>query len=235
MKLITKLSMVLVLTIISTQTYSQDCNFYIPLAENTGVIYKNYDANDNFQGRQETKITKVDTHSDHTEAWINSKQFDDNNNLLYEGDFGVKCIGEEIVIDIQSILDPSMMEGFEGMEVRMEANDIVLPAKLSVGQKLPDAKANIKVVAGGMTVTELDFLLKDRKVLSKEKVSVPAGNFDTYKISYDYIIETKAMGMLNKMTFKHIEYNATDIGMVKSETFDSEGEMMGYTVLSEIL
>ncbi len=235
MKLITKLSMAFVFIIIGVTVYSQECNFYMPLVENKGAVYKSYDANDNLEGSQEIKIKKVVTHPDFIEAIISSKHHDARDRLLYGGEFGVNCIGDEIVIDFQSILDPSMMEGFDDMEVRMESSNIVVPANLSVGRQLPDASANFKVVAGGMIVTEMTFSLKDRKVLAKERISVPAGNFDTYKLGYDFIVETKAMGMDSIMTYKYIEYHSTDVGMVRSETYDKEGKMIDYTVLSEIL
>lgn len=235
MKLTKSLSLVFVFAFIGATTYSQNCNFYIPLQENKGAVYNNYDADGNLQGSQEMKILKVATHSDYIEATINSKQFDSNKKLIHQGDFGVKCADNKIIIDIQSILDPTMIDGFEGMEISMETDNIVMPADLSVGQQLPDARVNMKVSAGGMTITDLTFTLKERKVLSKEKVNVPAGNFEAYKIAYDFIIETKAMGMDSKMVFKNIEYHSKDIGMVKSETYDQEDEKISYTVLTKRL
>lgn len=235
MKVITKMSLALVLMIIGTTTYSQNCSFYFPLIEDNGVVYQNFDGEGNIQGSQEMRVSKVTTHPDRIEATLISKQLDANNRLIHQGDFGVKCVGNEIIIDIKSILDPEMIEGFEGMEVRMETKDIVVPGDITVGQQLADAQATMKVIAGGMTVTELTFTLKNRKVLSKEKVSVPAGSFDTFKLGYDFIIETKAMGMDSKMIFKNVEYYSADNGMVKSETYDQQDKKISYTVLSKIL
>ncbi len=235
MKTITKLLATVITVIYGTASYSQQCNFYMPLVENTGAVYMSYDANGDLQGSQEMQITKVISRHDFIEASINSKQYDKNNRLMYQGEFGVKCIEDELVIDVESILDPSMMDGFNGMEVRMETRDIVMPANISEGQLLPDARADIKVISGGMTVTELNFTLKDRKVGAKEKVNVPAGTFDAYKVTYNSVIESKAMGMSSKMVFTYIEYHATDVGMIRSETYDKDGKKMGYTVLSKIL
>ncbi len=235
MKAITKMSLVYVLFIFGTTTYSQNCSFYFPLEENKGVVYENYNEAGNLQGSQEMKVKKVTSHSDHIEASLSSKQYDANNRLIHQGEFGVKCVGNKIVIDIQSILDPNMIEGFEGMEIHMETDDIVVPTDLSTGQQLPDARVNMKVSAGGMIVTELTFTLKNRNVLSKEMVNVPAGNFDAFKISYDFIIETKSMGMESKMVFKNIEYHSANIGMVKSQTYDDQDIMINSTLLSKIL
>jgi len=235
MKAITKMSLVYVLFIFGMTAYSQNCNFYFPLEENKGVVYENYDNAGNLQGSQEMKVKKVTSHSDHVEASLSSKQYDSNNHLIHQGEFGVKCIGNKIVIDIKSILDPNMIEGFEGMEILMENDDIVIPADLSTGQQLPDARVYMKVSAGGMLVTELTFTLKNRNVLSKEKVNVPAGNFDTFKISYDFILETKAMGMESKMVFKNIEYHSANIGMIKSQTYDDQDKIISSTLLSKIL
>ena len=235
MKLTKKLSLVFALILIGAVTYSQNCNFYIPLQENKGAVYKNFDANGVLQGSQEMKILEVAKHSEHIEATISSKQFDSNERLIHQGDFSVKCADNKIVIDITSILDPSMMDGFEDMEIRMETDDIVIPTDLSVGQKLPDARVNMKVSTAGMIITDLTFTLKERKVLSKEEVNVPAGSFEAYKIVYNFIIETKAMGMDSKLEFKNIEYHSADIGMVKSETYDQTDEIISYTVLNKIL
>jgi hypothetical protein len=71
--------------------------------------------------------------------------------------------------------------------------------------------------------------ISNRKVLGNETVTVPAGTFNCYKITYD--VETKLMFKINTNV---VEYINKGVGNVKTETYDKKGKMLSATVLSEV-
>lgn len=70
----------------------------------------------------------------------------------------------------------------------------------------------------------------DRKVEGKESLTTSAGTFDCYVISY-----TTEMKMGLNTMFKNKEWIAEGVGMVKSENYNKNGKLMGYSELTKIM
>ncbi|MFN6946886.1 MAG: hypothetical protein ACK4ND_18215 [Cytophagaceae bacterium] len=151
-------------------------------------------------------------------------------------EFKVLCDGEKVMIDFQSLLASSgMMEAYKGMKATVEGDYLDLPNVLTVGQNLKDGNMVIKISTeeGGEMAT-INMSIRNRKVEAKEKITTPAGTFDSYKISYDVIVETLVMGV--KMpggTHKTVEYVSKGTGMVRTESYNKNGKLTGYTVLTK--
>jgi hypothetical protein len=76
--------------------------------------------------------------------------------------------------------------------------------------------------------------ITNRVVASQESVTTAAGTFNCYKITQDFKMENIVMGMTIPITMKSIEYYAAGTGMVKSQSFDKNGKLAGYTLLTKI-
>ncbi len=213
---------------------AQNCNYYYPLVENSKMEFRSFNPKDKLESIQEVIVKDVSNAGGVTEATVINKVYDKKNKLLHEGDFGVTCSGSKINIDMTSMLDQSMLAAFEGMEVSMDVNDIVIPADLSVGTKLDDASITMVVKSGGMTITDMTIHIKNRIVESKETVTTPAGTFDTFKLTYDNILVSETMGMTQTVTTKAVEYMVKDLGAVRTESYDADGKLQGYTVLNKV-
>jgi hypothetical protein len=106
---------------------------------------------------------------------------------------------------------------------------MMYPSGLSAGQTLDDASITISAGTGGVTIMNLTVKIINRKVVGPETVTVPAGTFDCFKITYD--METKMMFKINTSVAEYINMGA---GNVKTETFDKKGKLIGSTVLTEL-
>jgi hypothetical protein len=69
----------------------------------------------------------------------------------------------------------------------------------------------------------------NRKVEAVENLTTPAGTFECYKISYD--IATK---MMVNVKAKATEWYSNGVGMVKSETYSTDGKLIGSNVLTAL-
>lgn len=213
---------------------AQNCDFYVPLVENRGMQLQSFNQRDRLQHTQEVRVQKVETDGNRLIATMQSTLFDQRGREQHQGSFQVICSGNQLMIDVQSLLDPNVLEGFQGMEVQMEGNEIVLPSNLAVGQTLPDAELTMEVITGGVTFATVRFTISERKVEARETIQVPAGEFDSYKVSYATHMETRTMGIPIRASGRVVEYHAPGIGAVRTETYDSRDRLQGYTVISEI-
>ncbi|MFW6248819.1 MAG: hypothetical protein ACOC4J_03515 [Bacteroidota bacterium] len=213
---------------------AQDCSFYIPLEEGKGFQYENYNKKDKFQSKNDIEIVAVGKVTNGTEAIMAAKSYDKKDKLLFEGEYGIICTGNELLIDMQSLINPAMMEGFSDMEVSISSMDIVIPENPKIGDKLPDAEMEIKVNTGDMTISEMVISMKNRVVEARETITTPAGTFDCIKLTYENHMDTKAMGISRNVVTKVSEYYAPEVGNVKSEFFDQKGNLDSYNLLVEI-
>jgi len=78
-----------------------------------------------------------------------------------------------------------------------------------------------------MTMMNMTISITNRKVEAVENVTTPAGTFECYKISYD--IATK---MMINVKMKGTEWYAKNVGLVKSESYNNDGKLMGSNLLT---
>ncbi|MBS4013773.1 MAG: hypothetical protein KGZ97_08435 [Bacteroidetes bacterium] len=234
MKAITRLLVLLLVLSISFSATSQNCNYYYPLNANTKMQYQTFNSKNKLESTQEVLISDVKNVGNSLEATISTKIFDNKNKLVSEGEYIVSCSGNEISFDMSAMIDQSILKGFEGMEVQIEASDMTIPSDLVVGNQLKDATMKMIVKAGPMTISDMTITVKNRKVESKENITTPAGTYESFKVTHDYIIVSKAMGMTTTINSKSVDYMVKDLGTVRSESYDEKGVLQSYSVLSKI-
>ncbi|MBK7029414.1 MAG: hypothetical protein IPH45_09445 [Bacteroidales bacterium] len=208
-------------------TNAQDCGYY-PVKSGAIMSYQSLDEKGKITGT--SRITMLDVIQTGVSAVYNvkSEYWDDKNKPQPSREYSMKCDNGVFSIDMKSMIDPKSMESFKDMEVSFSGSDMTFPSSLSVGQVLEDASITMAASSGGMTLMKMTINITNRKVVSSESVTVPAGTFDCYKITYDF--ETK-MGI--KITSTAVQWMNKGAGSVKSETYDKKGKLLGSTVLSE--
>ena len=224
-----KIILILALTGFVFQSYSQDCVFYCPVKEGTKTEVKHYNAKDKIQSTdKQTILSKVVTGSN-VAITVKSESFDDKDKLVGSRDLTFECKNGVFFYDMQNLIDPQTMSAYKDMEVKMTASNLEMPSVLSVGKSLADGSVQMSVSNQGMNLMNMIVKISNRKVEASEKITTPAGSFDCFKISYD--VETK---MMFKIQTKGIDWVAKEVGVVRSETYDSKGKLVGYNVLSSI-
>jgi hypothetical protein len=68
-------------------------------------------------------------------------------------------------------------------------------------------------------------------VVGKESITTPAGTYDCYKITSDIATQTQ-MGIKMNINVSSIEWITSKLGVVKSESYNKNDKLMGYTILS---
>lgn len=200
------------------------CNNYYQVEKGMVWEYQSYNKKDKQTGRQWQKVTDYNGTDNGWKATIASKSFDKKDNLQHEGSVGMECKNGVIEMDISQMVPEESMESFQKMDLKMTTDNLDLPKKLEVGQKLDDGSMKME---GNIPFT-IQISIENRKVVGEEDVTTPAGTFHAYKIAYDVHMKT----MMEIRTSAE-QFYAPGVGMVKSVSYDKKGNMIGYTVLSK--
>lgn len=129
-------------------------------------------------------------------------------------------------VNFADIMQKTMEAQMPGLKIGEVEDDMVFPDKLSFGMTFPDLALIIKAPIQGQEY-EMNLTNCNRKVKeSKEKVSVPAGEFECFVITGDTIVTIMGMDQVTKST----EYYAEGVGLVKQVT-----EVAGATVTNELI
>jgi hypothetical protein len=190
--------------------------------EGTKFQITNYDKKDKVSAVMDYVVKEVSGNT----ATMFYEMHDDKGKMMTSSEYGVTCTDDGVTIDFSSMMSPEILGQYEDMEVEMSGTDLLYPNNLSVGQSLPDADVLMTVKMPPINM-KMNMNFYNRKVESNESVTTPAGTFDCYVITYDS--EAK-MGF--KMTNSNKLWLSEGFGMVKSETYNKKGALIGKSVLT---
>jgi hypothetical protein len=221
----------LVLTAIfcSLLVKAQDCDFYYPEMKGVELIYKNFDKKSKLTGTSAQQVTEYSKTANGATAIILVKTTDDKGKNPSESELHVKCEGGIFYFDMDGYLNQQSMKGMEGMEIKIEHDNLQMPSNLKVGDKLKDGWVKMTIGANGMIIMTMEVTVTNRVVEKEESLTTEAGTFNCIKMSQTVIskvpmkIETKSSQWLTKGT-----------GIIKTESYASDGSILSSTVLSQI-
>lgn len=219
----TKITVLICLLLMSFLASSQNaCKAYYPFEKGTKFEITNY----NKKGKKEGVINYEVTSVEGNVATIKTEIFDAKGKEITTTSYQITCEGNYISIDFKSLMNPDMFKQYKDMDMDITGTNIELPNDLQIGQTLKDANMTMAINMGGMKMNmKIDML--NRTVDKKESITTPAGTFDCFALSYDSEMK---MGMKMKFTIK--EWIAEGVGMVRNESYNKNGKLMGYSELT---
>lgn len=189
----------------------------------------NYDGKGKLTGTSETTVKAVQSAANGFVATMEVNAKNEKGKAVMEArNFDVSCENGTIKLDIGSMYLNDMAAQMKGMDVKLSGVGLDIPATLSEGQILSDGDSEIKMGSNGMTFMTMKFSIKNRKVEKKEKITVGAGTYEAYKITYDM-----DMKVMFKRSIKAVQWLVPSIGMIKSETYNAKGELEGTTEMTK--
>jgi hypothetical protein len=206
---------------------AQDCPMYYPDKENTQMEYKQYDKKGGLSGSSVQKITGIKKAAGSTEAEISSESFDAKGKSLGSAKLTARCEAGVFYIDMKNYMSQQSADSYKDMEMTVEGGNLEMPWSMKAGDLLKNGDLKMSFSSGGMTVMNMTISITNRKVEAVENLTTPAGTFECYKISYD--IATK---MMINVKMKGVEWYAKNVGLVKSESYSTDGKLMGSNLLT---
>ena len=213
---------------------AQDC---LGMTLKTGMNFEmtSYNAKDKPTGTITYQVKDVHKEGGSTVMDITAQFQDEKGNQRTPYVIHYTCTGNELVADMSGMMQAMQSNGSKDMEMRLKANKLVYPGKLSVGQKLSDGQMEAEMVVSGNTMSTMNMQMLNRQIESKAPVTTPAGTFDTYKITSDMNVESRVMGIPIRNSMHIVNYRVDNqIFDIKSETYNKNGKLMGYMLLTKM-
>jgi hypothetical protein len=224
-----KIASSLLMIIGCSQVFAQNCEPYYPVEKGAVREMATYDKKDKLTGTSIQTVKDITTVGNKTEWIIGAVSKDEKGKEISSGDLKMSCEAGIFKMDMKNFISEETLKSYAGMEMTMDATDLDYPIDLSVGQVLKDGSLSIKVTSPGMSMMNMVVKIYDRKVETKEDITTPAGTFSCYKMTST--VETKSMFTV---VAKGTEWIAKKVGIVRSESFDKNGKLMSYTVLTAL-
>lgn len=216
---------------LSLRAFAQQCAGY-DFKEGSGFEMNNFDGKGKAIGKLIYKITKVAAEGSNTVVTIDMESFNSKGKSEFKNTYQMKCDGNVLILDAASMISQEQLKSFQNMEMKFTYDNIEIPAKLSAGDKLKDASVKGEGKSGPMPVT-FNMVIKNRTVAGQEKLTIPAGSYDVYKINSDMDM-AMVMGFPVKMEMQTVSYRAPGVVWdLKTETY-RKGKLMGYSELAKI-
>ncbi len=234
MKSLVKSFIVVATILLHLPLLGQDaCNPFFAFEEGRKWTVSSYNSKDKFTGKQVNEVLALNKDGANLTATVGITTYDKKNNIVKMDKDGAKierlevefmCNNGKVTMDMSSFFPKEMLESFKSMEVQIDIDELTIPKDLKVGQKLEDG--GIKIQINGPMKMNLNVMIVDRMVASQEKITVPAGTFDTYKVT-----STVKMTGLGNREAKNVTYLAEKVGFVRSEDYNDKGNLISYSVL----
>ena len=222
----------LTLVVLSGQTQAQDC---MGIAFKTGMQFEmtTFSAKDKPTGKISYNVKDIHKEGGSTVMDMTAVFEDEKGKQRPPYTVRYTCTGDELVADLSGMMQ-SMPTTMKDMELKMKTNKLTYPTKLSVGQTLGDGQLEAEMMTNGNTLSTMNMTIANRKVEGQQSITTPAGTFDTYKITSDMNLENRVFGMPIRSAMRTVSYRAPNqILDVKSETYNKNGKLMGYTLLTK--
>jgi hypothetical protein len=214
---------------ILTGILAQDCPMYYPSTVNSQLEYKQYDKKGGILGSNIQKITDIKKAAGSTEVSVTSESFDTKGKSLGSVQLKMRCEGGVYYFDMKNFISQQSMESYKDMDVSVEGGNLEIPSSMKAGDVLKNGDMKMTFSSGGMTIMKMTISISNRKVEAVENLTTPAGTFECYKISFD-----NATKMMVNIKTKAVEWYAKGVGMVKSETYSTDGKLMVSNVLTAV-
>lgn len=225
-----KLATIAIIAFVSLPSLAQCNDPFFLFQEGASFELSNYSAKGKELGKSINKVTDISG----ADATVTSTTKGDGDET-FEFSYHVICENNTIKMDFASFMG-GLAKQYGEADISVEGDFMAFPNTLEVGQELSNSNGVIKVKIAEPTTMEVKMTMRiiDRKVEKKESITTPAGTYETYKITQKTVTENEMMGRKMSAESKSITWIAKNIGTIKAETYDQNGKMLGYTLLTSL-
>lgn len=226
------INLFIVLLLVSTLAFSQDCTIYIPSNIDTELHYEMKNAKGKIKGIYTQKMISVKESGGETTFELLQTHMDpkDSKKIITQDTISFRCKDNVFYIDMEKYLNQKQMEGFKDMEVKITTDNLIYPPKLYPGLKLNNGSISLEIGTGVMNMN-ITTNIVNRKVKAHENIKTSAGTFKCYKISED--VKSK-MGFVN-VQLHNIAWIVKDIGTIRSESYNKKGKLSSTSELIKVV
>jgi hypothetical protein len=223
------------LILISSALYTQDCKGFYYL-NNAEVQMTVYDKKGEVNGKLTYTISGAVKSGNTTSANFTSEMVNEKGKSLSKGAGKYKCADGVLYVDAKVAMPQEQMSAYKDMEVKAEDVFIEYPSSMAAGQALKDANFKMEIFNKGNLFATTTFDETNRKVEGKETITTSAGTWECWKISYEARFKASMAPMNIGIPFniQGTEWFAPGFGIVKTESYNKNGRLMGSTQITSV-
>ncbi len=223
------IGLLFILTLSSAK--AQDCFKYFPSKKGTSLEYTSYDKKDKVTGVSVRTVLDKRTSGDSVIVDYQVKTTPTDADTTIVSEFSMSCVDDKLYVNMGSSVSSSMYAAYPGMTLKVSGTDLDMPTNPTVGQALDNGSMTVQILNNGTSIMTIKSDVTNRKVAAVETITIPAGTFKTFKITYDIKV---SMGFMTS-TGSVAEWYTEKYGIIKSENYDKRGKLDTYEVLSKII
>jgi hypothetical protein len=208
--------------------YAQtNCKPYVPTEKGTKWELTNYNSKGKIIGTNTYEVLDKVTSGNNTTFTIKTASFDKKGKEIYTNTFDAKCIDGVFEFDMSMKMDGASMQNFNNMDIEVDASKYEIPDfNAAPGTTLEDGNLKVSMAGGGLGLN-MTISITDRKIEATESITTPAGTFNCIVLSQK--ISTKVM---IRVQGSSKEWYAENVGLVRSESYNKKGKLIGYSELT---
>jgi hypothetical protein len=218
--------------LLSFSTLNAQTCFGTELKIGSGYEMASYNAKGKLQGKNVFTFKDIKKDGNSTIISVEMEAFNSKGKPESKNAYTIQCDGDKFIVDGQALINPEQLKSMEAYDMTFTGKGLERPKNISVGQSLPNSSIKGRGSASSLDVS-MDLNITNRKVESKEKITVAAGSYEAFKIPSDVAIK---MVTIIPITFEYqvISYvSANEIWDLKTETY-RKGKMVGYSELVRV-
>ncbi len=202
---------------------SQNCEAISPYTEGMSLEYTNYNKKGKVKSVDNYAVTSVTTENGELIIEIESTQKNNKNKESAARKDILKCVDGNFYVDMAGYLAHQNDDQKSSLQVQAEGDFVEFPDNLTEGLELKDATIELKIGSAdsASAASFADMKIYNRKVVKNTSFKSKAGEFDAYKMAFDYIF---TLGFI-KMKGSGIEWYVKGVGIVKTESYSKKGKL----------
>ena len=209
----------------------QNCNAVLFLKEGNVLEYTQYDKKGKAVSIATHETISINREPKVSTATIKVISQDIKGKNSFTTEYKASCEDGLFSIDMDRFFDLTKLQKYED-DIIVEINGSVLefPKGAVAGDNLNDGSVTVRVAKEAFTMVTMIMDVKNRKVHQKETITTQAGTFICQKVTFDFYTK---IGIL-RVRGSGVEWYQDDKILVKSESYNKKGKLIGYTELKSI-
>lgn len=204
-------------TFVATVAFGQTCENYYFLQSKKTIEMSISDKKGRPNGKQLYKVQEVVPSGSDLAGTVLTELYNEKGKLQANNTVKVQCSKGHLNMDMQIFIPEDQAKQFNNAKATSEKAYLEYPYDLKVGDKLKDGTFVINIDNNGLQ-QKLSVFITERNVEEAEKLTTPAGTWDTFKIKYHILIAIETMGIPIKLNYDGVEWFAPKFGTIKTES-----------------
>ena len=227
-----KVLFILLAVSLASNVYAQECNAALFLKKGAMLTYTDYTKKGKLENTSVHETLSVTEEDGGLTAAIKTTLFDPKGKEQFSTQYAAGCKDGLFYMDMLRFFDMGKLadQDQKDVELLIDGDILSFPMNMQAGDILEDGTISIKINKGDFTLVTMTFHIFNRKILPNESITTSAGTFDCQVVTFDF--ESK-FGIL-KVRGSGKEWYKEDKAVVKSESYNKKGKLLGYHELTAI-